>query len=151
MAVRRITEKFKRICKNAKASWMVLALMIGYSTFAGFFLGTSCLLSSTTGLPCPGCGSTRALIALLKGDFTGSVRLYPLLIPSLIVILVYFAVWLISEKTPRWMEIVLISLVILLVALYAARMLLMFPNDVPMTYNNKAILPRIINLFREAA
>ena len=37
-----------------------------------------CLLRSVTGWLCPGCGSTRALHALVHGDFGTALRLNPL-------------------------------------------------------------------------
>ena len=34
----------------------------------------SCPIRAVTGLPCPGCGLTRATIELLRGDLTGSLQ-----------------------------------------------------------------------------
>jgi hypothetical protein len=36
-----------------------------------------CVFHSTTGLPCPGCGMTRALSALSQGDFSTAAALNP--------------------------------------------------------------------------
>ena len=147
MAVKRALTKLKRACRQAASAWWVLLIIVGYSVFAGFFLGSSCLLASTTGLPCPGCGSTRAFVALIRGDVAGSLRYHPLLIPSLVVICVYIVTWFKTDRVPRWMEITLIALVAALLALYALRMILMFPRSAPMNYNDQAILPRLIRLF----
>ena len=122
-------------------------IIVGYSVFAWRFLGTSCILASTTGLPCPGCGSTRAFFALIHGDVIGSLQFHPLLIPSLVVMCLYFAFWLFRDSVPRGMEKALIILTAALFVLYAVRMLVMFPRETPMVYNNDAILPRVIRLF----
>jgi uncharacterized protein DUF2752 len=37
-----------------------------------------CPIAELFGLPCPGCGLTRAASALLRGDFAGAIRLHPL-------------------------------------------------------------------------
>ncbi len=37
----------------------------------------TCAFRETTGLPCPGCGMTRALSALCRGQFTASWALHP--------------------------------------------------------------------------
>lgn len=42
-----------------------------------------CIYKQTIGIECPGCGSQRALIALLKGNLWESLRLFPALIPLL--------------------------------------------------------------------
>ena len=45
-----------------------------------------CLFRKATGLYCPGCGSTRALWRLLRGDLLGSLRYHPLVAPFLPII-----------------------------------------------------------------
>jgi len=42
-----------------------------------------CLFHEVSGLPCPGCGMTRALAALLQGDLARSFALHPLALPVL--------------------------------------------------------------------
>ncbi|HVU01944.1 MAG TPA: DUF2752 domain-containing protein [Polyangiaceae bacterium] len=37
-----------------------------------------CPFATLTGLPCPGCGILRALVALARGDVRGSIHLHPL-------------------------------------------------------------------------
>lgn len=43
----------------------------------------SCPFKQMTGLDCPGCGFQRSVVALLKGDISYSVKLYPATIPFL--------------------------------------------------------------------
>ena len=45
-----------------------------------------CFYKSVLGVECPGCGMQRALIALLQGDFVGSLKLYPALIPTIVML-----------------------------------------------------------------
>jgi len=143
---RLIVAKIKRTLRNALDAWWVLLIIVAYSVFAHIFLGTSCLFASTTGIPCPGCGVTRAFFALLDGHLMESLQLHPLMIPSAVYICVYAVLWLVCEKMPRFMEKILIILTVALLGLYAARMLLMFPRETPMVYNKQAVLPRIVSL-----
>jgi hypothetical protein len=49
-----------------------------------------CPLLETTGIPCPGCGMSRACVALLKGDIEGSLHLHaaaPFLIAAIALLL----------------------------------------------------------------
>ena len=41
----------------------------------------TCPYKALTGVDCPGCGMQRSFIELLKGDFMGSLHLYPALLP----------------------------------------------------------------------
>ncbi len=43
-----------------------------------------CLLYQATGLHCPGCGTARAIFALLHGDIIASLRNQILLLPSIV-------------------------------------------------------------------
>ncbi len=52
-----------------------------------------CLFKKAFHLDCPGCGMQRSGIALLRGDITGSLQLYP----ALLLILVFF-IYLAADK-----------------------------------------------------
>lgn len=44
----------------------------------------TCPFKYLTGIDCPGCGFQRSCIALLKGDLSQSIRLYPSTIPLML-------------------------------------------------------------------
>ena len=46
----------------------------------------SCFYKSALGIECPGCGMQRAIIDLLRGDLIGSLKLYPALIPTIVML-----------------------------------------------------------------
>ncbi len=53
---------------------------------------TICPFALATGTACPGCGMTRAVINLLKGDIGAAVEFHPLA-PLILGQLVFMAVW----------------------------------------------------------
>jgi hypothetical protein len=44
-----------------------------------------CLFHSTTGVPCPTCGATRSVLALLEGDLPRAVTFNPLVFAATVV------------------------------------------------------------------
>lgn len=60
-----------------------------------------CPFRSLTGLDCPGCGMTRGLHSLLRGDLVGAVDHNVLLVAFTIVAVVWFAVRRISSLLGR--------------------------------------------------
>lgn len=63
-----------------------------------FRQGSPCLFRSLTGLYCPGCGGTRALRFLLKGDVLRSLWYHPLVGYMAVVVAAEFGEWVIR----RW-------------------------------------------------
>ena len=57
---------------------------------------TVCLFKTVTHLPCPSCGTTRALVMLMKGDIGGSIAFNPLGI-LLALALVIMPLWVIAD------------------------------------------------------
>ena len=65
---------FFKDVKHAK--WAILSVFAYFVLLRKFFI-TICPAVLITGLPCPGCGMTRALIRLLHLDFAGAWQMHP--------------------------------------------------------------------------
>ncbi|HLX13469.1 MAG TPA: DUF2752 domain-containing protein [Bacteroidota bacterium] len=61
---------------------------------------TVCLFKAITGLPCPSCGATRAILLLLHGNFRDSMMMNPLGI-ILLLGLIILLLWLIADMLRR--------------------------------------------------
>lgn len=60
-----------------------------------------CLFHALTGLECPGCGSQRALHALLMGDFRGAWHYNALVVAGIIPVMLYLYAELTRLRHPR--------------------------------------------------
>lgn len=109
---------------------------------------TLCFFKIYTGLPCPGCGMTRAFLAVSSGNFQESFYWHPLWMWLVIGPIMYGIIpkW---SKKPQWHRkwLIRITLVTLL-AVYLIRMLLMFPHTAPMDFNERAIPLVIFKYFQ---
>ena len=68
-----------------------LGLTLGYLAFVltMYRLGVGCLFLTRLGVPCPGCGMTRALLALLRLNFASALGYHPMVF-ALPVMYLYF-------------------------------------------------------------
>lgn len=79
-----------------KHRWYILAGMVFFSLavlemVTKLPLSVPCLIKTLTGFECPGCGITRALQSLLRGDFNHAWQHNPLLffiLPAVLLIVV---------------------------------------------------------------
>ncbi|MDR0974131.1 MAG: DUF2752 domain-containing protein [Ruminococcus sp.] len=144
-----IINNFRNLLKQLKSYWGVLVFALIYIIFASNFLGTGCIFSSVSGIPCMGCGGTRAVFALMHGDILASFHYHPLVIPAVIIFGVYFSsLFIFGKETAKRFEKLLIVFCVISVLLYIIRMIMYFPHTEPMVYNYDSILGRIINFVR---
>lgn len=64
-------------------------------------IGSDCAFHSLTGLYCPGCGGTRAVRELLRGNLLMSFQYHPLVLYTVFVVLLEFLSWCLSKLFHR--------------------------------------------------
>lgn len=134
--------------KLEKYAIPIIAIIFFYLIIKLLGLETNCYFKAFFGIPCPGCGLTRAYLALLKGNILGAFYWHPLFLVPLIAIMYIFNSRIRRNiaGTKFWTVIAVIF-----IATWMIRMVLLFPNKEPMVFYKKAILPslfsKFINLF----
>lgn len=134
---------FNFINKNIKFGKILILVLLGLSII--FLLikkfskitGSICLIRGLTGIPCPSCGMSRAIIAFINGDIINAFRFHPLFwLPFILFILIVFK--------RKFFKQIIIGAIISTIAIYFFRMAIFFPNIEPMKYNEKSIINQII-------
>ena len=65
-----------------------------------------CWMRVITGIPCPGCGSTRCLIYLSRFDVVQAFRFNPMTFTALVVLVLWFLLWTADQYLHRqWLAI----------------------------------------------
>ena len=113
---------------NSEKDWKYLAglhllfmILVAGTILAYRWLDISCLLRSLTGIPCPTCGGTRAMLSLLRLDFSSYWYYHPLALPLSAAFLLVFHV----GKLSRWKKQIYIYtavVIILTLILYIYRL-----------------------------
>ena len=85
-------------------SAIVIAGIASYSTFdpstVRFF--PRCTFLTLTGLKCPGCGTQRAIHALLHGNFLEAVRFNAMMVASVPLLALYGYAEIVRKSKPRF-------------------------------------------------
>lgn len=101
------------LLSNVTLAMTAVVTVIGICTL--FFGGFKCVFRTLTGIPCPGCGMTRALLALLSWDLSGALYYHPLFfVPPLMAVCAALALVSRNEKRKK----LFLALLILLFAAF---------------------------------
>lgn len=138
-----MNKNFKDNSKNIKLGKVLISALLGLSIIFFFIkgfgkvTGSICLIRGLTGIPCPSCGMSRAIIAVINGDIIKAFKFHPLFwLPFVALLLIIFK--------RRFFKKILICSIILIMLVYILRMTMLFPNIEPMQYNERSILNQII-------
>lgn len=104
-----------------------------------------CIFKLITGIPCPGCGMTRAFTHFFLGNIHEAFYYHPLfwLVPIVFGIVIFRKQKIISKiyhSNYFWG-----NLFGVVMTVYAYRMWLYFPNQAPLDFESSGWLPRLIS------
>lgn len=107
------------------------------------FSGIGCPVRYITGIPCAGCGMTRAWISLIHLDIGRAFYFHPLfLLP-----VVFCVIWLFKDRIPHKIYIGFLTVIVMLfMAVYFARLL--NPENTVFEINvNEGLIGRLIRFY----
>lgn len=138
-----------RVWKDMKEyKWLGLVLALYYLLMEIVF-SAFCPLVIVTGLPCPGCGITRAFLCVLTGQFVRAWDINPL-IYGVILTALYAGIqrYLLGQKV-KGLRKILCVLAILMIGVYVYRMYRYFPHRPPMSITRGSLFERFLPGYKE--
>lgn len=139
--------------KDIKDMFIPLVMIAVYIIAGNFILGKICPLRMICGLPCPGCGITRAFLLVLQGNFYEATIMHPFWIPAVLLVVLFFVLRYFggdlgqSKKLMGIFRICVIITLILCIGYYIYRMITWFPHQAPMIYDSNNIVNMLKNIF----
>lgn len=108
-----------------------------------------CPLLVITGIPCAGCGLTRAFLFLFSGQFARAMHMNPsvLLVLAFILYFVFFRY--VLGKKVKGLNVCLVLLVAGMLIIYGYRMWMYFPQQVPYVYHEDNLLAKQFPLYED--
>lgn len=136
-----------RIAADVKEYGMVAVVLFFYTIVTNLVFHAFCPLIIFCGIPCPGCGVSRATAYFMTGRWKQAWLMNPMIFP-IVLAAVYFG-WnhyLLGRKA-RGIKMIIIALLALLIIVYGVRMYLYFPNRVPYVYTEDNMLAHFLSMF----
>ncbi|AIY83575.1 MAG: DUF2752 domain-containing protein [Clostridium baratii] len=125
----------------------VLFLVLGFSIILAFNI--KCIIRTLIGIPCPGCGMTRAWIEAINLNFYEAFKFHPLfLLAPILIILIIIRGEKCIDKYTKYVDVSIVVIIVLFLGVYAFRMYMYFPNEVPMNINKESVLFKAVNLIK---
>lgn len=144
----RIGEALHLFWYDVKNLWLAIVIILAYLAFQRKFLYSSCPMVLFTGYPCPGCGLTRAGMALLRGDFSRAWQIHPFIYPIVILFILFVLNRYMIRKKWKWMMPALICLMAGMILFYIYRMCTQFPGTPPMSYFPNNLMQHIVKILK---
>lgn len=132
-----------RIASDLREYGMAGVALLLYTAAVNLVFHAFCPLVIFSGIPCPGCGVTRAAVCLMTGRWQQAWRMNPVIFPIALA-----AVWFAWRRYLLGREVkgikgMLALIAALLVIVYILRMYLYFPDRAPYVYTPDNVLARL--------
>lgn len=137
-------EIINRIGKDLKAFRWTGAVFAAYYFIMHSLCGAFCPLLVITGIPCAGCGLTRASLFLLQGQAARAAYINPSIFLIIIFLLYCGYFRYVRGRKIKGFSLGLAILVLSMLVIYFVRMYLYFPERAPYVYHSNNVFARVI-------
>ncbi|MBQ8597580.1 MAG: DUF2752 domain-containing protein [Lachnospiraceae bacterium] len=138
-----------RIFKDIKEyGWALAAFLVCYALIHVIF-DAFCPLLVLTGIPCAGCGLTRAFLFLFSGQFARAMYMNPSVLLVLAFVLYFVLFRYVLGRKVKGLNVCLALLVAGMLIIYGYRMWMYFPDRVPYVYHENNILANRFPLYQD--
>lgn len=142
-------EVFERMLKDINTyKWVVVAFSIYYFSMQAIF-GAFCPMLIITGLPCAGCGMTRAIRYVLVGEFQRAYDLNPIAFMIAILSIWFMIKRYLFGKKIKGFHLMVGLLLLGLLGFYLYRMVIIFPGHPPIVYRYNNILSEVFPIYEK--
>lgn len=135
----KLKETANRIGKDCKEFFWAGVVFFIYYRIVHSVYDAFCPLLAATGIPCAGCGLTRAAVSLMQGQVQRAAHINPSLFPIIIFLLYCGYFRYIRGSKIRGFKVMLGLLVFCMLAVYVYRMYLYFPGRAPYVYQRNNV------------
>lgn len=115
-----------------------------------YLFGAFCPSLLLTGFPCPGCGMTRAVLCLLRGEFQRSFLLNPSAGLWTYWVFCFLFERYVRGRSPKWLMWTAFAIAAWMILSYLYRMAVLFPNRPPYVYRRNNLLAKWLPGYEEA-
>ena len=134
--------------RDIKNLTIPILLFLIYFAVGRRFLYSLCPSVLLTGFPCPGCGMTRAVFSILKGNFEAAWYLNPFSYAVVAISAVFVVQRYIRRRNIKYLGKYFAAVAVGMVLFYIYRMIRYFPGEPPMSYYRGNLLLRLIQVVK---
>lgn len=145
--VRRFKDGWEILKNDIKGTWVGFAVFGVYFLVGRYVLYSLCPSVVITGFPCPGCGLTRAVLSIFRGDFRAAWQLHPFSYVLLLYLAAFFVRRYVQQKALTHFLKGLLVILVAMVIFYIYRMVRYFPGNPPMSYYYGSLVGRMFGRY----
>lgn len=137
-----------RVTADIKEYGPAVLILLLYTAVSNLLFDAFCPLIIVCGLPCPGCGVSRATAYFLSGRWQQAWQMNPMVFP--IAAAAFYFAWnrYLLGRRALGIKLIIIALLVLLIVVYGVRMYLYFPDREPYVYTADNMLARFMSSVR---